>query len=307
MTSTPAAPSPRLARFPRIPLIWVVPLVALGIAAWMLAREWRHRGAEITIEFADGTGLEPGQTKVEYKGVIVGKVEDVILADDLSRVMVKVRLARDADALAREGAQFWIVQPEIGFGGITGLETLLKGSRVGVRPGQGPPATRFRGLENAPAPDRKDEGRAFVLQADRLSGLREHAPVFYRDIKVGEVEAARLTADATGVAIRIRVEHPYVDLVRTNSRFWNAGGSPLQISLFGGGAPKKSLQSVITGAIEFATPEETSEVAAEGAEFALHKEADKEWLQWRPSIPINAPDTTFDPVQRPKGVGLLPR
>jgi paraquat-inducible protein B len=307
MSTAPSVPSPKLTRFPRIPLIWVVPLIALGIAAWMLVREWRHHGAEITIEFADGTGLEPGQTKVEYKGVIVGQVESVALADDISRVMVKVRLARDADALAREGAQFWIVQPEIGFGGITGLETLLKGARVGVRPGTGAPATRFRGLENAPAPDRKDEGRAFVLQAERLAGLREHAPVFYRDIKVGEVEAARLTVDATGVVIRIRVEHPYVDLVRTNTRFWNAGGSPLQISLFGGGAPKKSLQSVITGAIEFATPEESAEVAAEGTEFALHKEAEKEWLQWRPRIPINAPDTTFDPPQRPKGVGLLTR
>jgi paraquat-inducible protein B len=307
MSSTPPAPSPKLARFPRIPLIWVVPVVALGIAAWMLLREWRQHGTEITIEFADGTGLEPGQTKVEYKGVIVGQVDEVALADDLSRVMVRVRLARDADSLAREGAQFWIVQPEIGFGGISGLETLLKGSRVGVMPGNGAPATRFRGLENAPAPDRKDEGRAFILQADRLGGLREHAPVLYRDIKVGEIEAARLTADAAGVFIRIRVEHPYVDLVRTNTRFWNAGGSPLQISLFGGNAPKKSLQSVITGAIEFATPEEAAEVAAEGAEFALHKEGEKEWLQWRPRIPVNAPDTPFDPPQRPKGVGLLTR
>jgi paraquat-inducible protein B len=307
MTATSTTPPPKLVRFPRVTLIWVVPILALGIAAWMLAREWRNHGTEITIEFADGSGLEPGQTKVEYKGVIVGQVEGLALADDLSRVTVRVRLARDAGLLAREGAQFWIVQPEIGFGGITGLETLLKGSRVGVLPGRGAPATRFRGLENAPAPDRKEEGRAFLLQAERLGGLREHAPVFYRDIKVGEVEAARLTADATGVLIRIRVEHPYVDLVRTNTRFWNAGGSPLQISLFGGNAPKKSLQTVITGAVEFATPEAVAEVAAEGAEFALGKEAEKEWLQWRPRIPINAPDTTFDPPQPAKDVGLLPR
>lgn len=301
------APTPKLARFPRIPLIWVVPIVALGIAAWMLVREWRKHGVEITIEFADGTGLEPGQTKVEYKGVIVGQVEDVMLADDLSRVIARVRLVRDVELLAREGARFWIVQPEIGLGGISGLETLLKGSRVGVRPGNGAPATRFQGLATAPAPDRTGQGRAFVLQAERLGGLQERAPVFYRDIKVGEIEAARLTADATGVFIRIRVEQPYVDLVRTNSRFWDAGGSPLQISLFGGSAPKKSLQSVITGAIEFATPDTPAGVAAEGTGFALHKEADKDWLQWRPRIPINAPDTTFDPSQQSNGVGLLSR
>jgi paraquat-inducible protein B len=301
-------PSPKLSRFPRIPLIWILPVVALGVAVWMLQREWRNHGREITIHFADGSGLEPGQTKVEYKGVVVGHVKDVALAPDLRGVTVKVQMARDADEIAREGAQFWIVEPEIGFGGISGLETLLNGSRVGVRPGTGAPAKQFQGLETPPAPDRSDNGRAFVLAAERLASIREHAPIFYRDIKVGEVEAARLTPDATGVLIRIRIEHAYVDLVRTNSRFWNAGGSPLQISLFGGGAPRKSLQSVITGAIEFATPDEPAEGAPEGNMFELHKESEKEWLRWAPRIPINAPDSRFDPPPRTRDVsGVITR
>lgn len=303
-----SVPAPKLTRFPRIPLIWVVPVVALVVAAWMLQREWRNHGAEITIEFADGTGLEPGQTRVEYKGVNIGRVKEVTLAKNLRAVTVRVQLARAAEGIAREGAQFWIVEPEIGFGGISGLETLLKGSRIGVRPGNGAAASHFQGLDRAPADDRSDEGRAFLLQADRLASLREHAPVFYRDIKVGEIEAARLTPDATGVLIRIRIEHAYADLVRTNTQFWNAGGSPLQISLFGGGAPRKSLQSVITGAIEFATPDNPTEVAAEGTTFLLHKESDKDWLKWSPRIPINAPDTKFDPPARARDVsGVISR
>lgn len=306
MSST--TPAPRLTRFPRIPLIWIVPVIALGVATWMLQREWRSHGAEITIEFADGSGLEPGQTKVEYKGVNVGRVEEVSLSPNLRGVTVRVRLARDADSLARKGTQFWIVEPEIGFGGISGLETLLKGSRLGVRPGTGAPATHFQGLESAPAQDRQEDGRAFILLAERLGNLREHAPVFYRDIKVGEIEAARLAPDATGVMIRVRVQSPYVDLVRTTTRFWNAGGSPLQISLFGGSAPRKSIQSAITGAIEFATPEEGAPFAPEGARFELNKEPEKDWLKWSPRIPVNAPDNNFDPPQRPKEVsGLMPR
>jgi paraquat-inducible protein B len=306
MTTPP--PPPKLARFPRLPLIWIVPVLALGIAVWMLQREWRDRGAEITVEFADGSGLEPGQTKVEYKGVMVGRVQEVALSPGFRGVTVRVQLARNAEAIAREGAQFWIVQPEIGFGGITGLDTLLQGSRIGVRPGTGAPAKHFQGLNSAPAPEREDNGRAFVLLAERLGSLREQAPVFYRDVKVGEVEAARLAADATGVLIRIRIDHPYVDLVRTNSRFWNAGGSPLQISLFGGGAARKSIQSVITGAIEFATPVEPGQVAPDGATFELNKESDKDWLKWSPQIPIDAPDTDFEPPPRPKDVSnLMPR
>jgi paraquat-inducible protein B len=285
------APAPKLSRFPKISLIWVVPMLALGIALWMLAHEWRNRGPEIMIEFASGSGLAPGQTTLEYKGVTVGEVKGVDLSGNLGSVIVRVQLVRSAAVIASEGSQFWIVQPEIGFAGVSGLDTLLTGSHLGVRIGGGPPATRFRGLDTAPALDRTDEGRAFLLTTDRLGGLQVHAPVFYRDIKVGEVEAARLSDDATGVVVRIRVQQPYIDLIRTNTRFWNAGGAAFQFSLFGGSAQKKSLQSILTGAIGFATPEEPAATAAEDAQFPLNKEVEESWLKWHPVIPIKAPDT----------------
>jgi paraquat-inducible protein B len=224
----------------------------------------------------------------------------------LGGVIVHLQLARNASAIAREGARFWIVQPEIGFGGISGLDTLLSGAHLTVRLGHGPAATDFRGLDAPPATEKTDEGRAFFLQSDRLGGLQLHAPVFYRDVKVGEVETARLGDDATGVWIRIRVQRPYVDLIRANTRFWNAGGAPLQISLFGGGSQRRSLQSILTGAIAFATPEEPSEPAPEGAQFPLAKEADEDWLKWRPRIPINALDAAPEKPAPSKVVpGLL--
>ena len=301
-----AAPAPKLSRFPRLPLVWVVPAVALAVAVWMLMREWRTRGSEITIEFADGAGVEPRQTKLEYKGIVVGTVREVNLAPDLGHVLVRLQLVREAEAIAREGAQFWIVQPEIGFGGISGLETLLSGARLGVQLGQGAPAKHFRGLDAPPALEKIEEGRAYLLRTERLGGLQLHAPVFYRDMKVGEVESARLADDATGVWVRIRVQRAYVNLVQTNTRFWNAGGSPLQISLFGGSSQKKSLQSIITGAIGFATPEEAAEVAADGAQFSLANEPDKEWLKWSPHIPINAREQAPEKSQSSKVVpGLI--
>ena len=299
-----ASPAPKLSRFPRIPLIWLVPVVAVAVAAWMIYREWRSHGTEITISFADGSGVEPRQTKLEYKGVEVGEVKEIHLGKNLHRVFIRVQLAKDAEAIAREGAQFWIVQPEIGLGGVSGLETLLTGAKLGVRLGDGPPAKQFRGLEAPPATEKPDEGRAFLLKTDRVGGLQVHAPVFYRDIKVGEVETARLAEDATGVVIRIRVQTAFVPLVRTNTRFWNAGGSPLQFSLFGGGSQKRSLQSVLTGAIGFATPTEAGEVAADNAEFFLSSKAEDDWLKWSPVIPIKAIDPT---PEDPAPPGTVPR
>ncbi|MEO5957678.1 MAG: MlaD family protein [Opitutaceae bacterium] len=176
-------PTPRISRRPNLPLVWVVPLAALAVGGWMVWREFHHRGPEITIEFAEGAGVEPDKTTLRYKGVAVGTVTAVDLKPDMSGVSVRLRLDKTAAPLAREDSHFWIVHPEIGFSGVRRLETLLTGARIHVRPGSGAPATHFRGLEDIPPPENVSAGRAFMLRSDRLGSLSPGAPVFYREVK----------------------------------------------------------------------------------------------------------------------------
>ena len=294
------APAPKISRAPSLPLVWIVPLIALAVGGWMVFREFRQRGPEITIEFSEGKGVEPRKTMLVYQGVTVGTVTGVDLKEDLGGVRVRLRLEKNAAALASEGAQFWIVHPEIGFSGVSGLETLFTGARINVRPGKGPPATAFKGLDRAPAIEQAEEGRAFVLQAERLGSISPGAPVFYREVKVGMVETSRLDNDAASVLIRIRIKTPYVNLVRTNTRFWNAGGVSFKMSLLGAELKSTSLESLFTGGIAFATPDtarELAPVAPDGTLFTLHAEMDKEWLKWAPRIRIVPPDEAPEPAQ----------
>jgi paraquat-inducible protein B len=292
-TSQP--PSPKISRAPRVPLIWFVPLVAAVIAGWMIVRQLRDHGPEISIEFKDGSGIEAGKTRLDHKGVSVGVVTAVDLKNDLSGVIVRLRLERSAAQLARGGAHFWVEPPEIGFSGVTGLDTLVSGVHLNVRPGDGAWTTRFRGLDKPPAPENALEGRAFLLSSDHLGTLLPRAPVLYRGVKVGEVETSRLADDATGIVVRLRVQTPYVDLVRTNTVFWDAGGVPLRFSLFGGAVVgTRSIGTFVTGAIAFATPTEAGAVAAEGAQFKLNSEADKDWLKWSPKIAIKPREQSLE-------------
>ncbi len=300
-----STPTPVVSRGATFSLIWVVPIVAALVAAWMIYREWRSHGPEVTIEFADGSGIEAGKTVLEHKGVSVGTVRAVQLKKDLSGVIVNLRLDKDAEQLAKTGSQFWLVHPEIGFSGIRGLDTLVSGVRLNVRPGSGGPATNFRGLDKTPAPDNSEAGRAFVLRTDRIGALSPQAPVFYRDIKIGEVESSRLTDDSTGVLIRIRVQTAYADLVRVNSQFWNAGGIPIKISLFGAEIRNSSIESLLTGAISFATPDEPGAPAAEGQEFQLNTESNKDWLKWHPKIQIHPVDEAPEPSKHPSALQTI--
>lgn len=292
------APTPRVSRRPTLPLVWIVPLVALAVGGWMVFREFRHRGPEITIEFTDGAGVKPGATVLEHKGVPVGMVRAVSLKPNLDGVVVVLRLDQAAAGVARQGSEFWIVQPEIGFSGVKGLDTLFTGVRLKVRPGTGTPATHFRGLDRAPPIENPAEGRAFLLQAERRGSLNPGSPVYYREVKVGMVETSRLADDAASVLIRIRIAPPYVDLVRTNSHFWNAGGATFRMSLLGAEVKSTSLESLFSGGVSFATPDtgrEMAAVAPEGHVFLLHGEAEKEWLRWQPRIPIQPPEASPEP------------
>ncbi len=259
----------------------------------MVFRELHDRGPEIVIDFADGSGVEADKTVLEHKGVSVGIVTAVQLKPDLSGVSVRLRLTKSAAHLAGEGAQFWIVHPEIGLSGIRGLDTLLTGARLNVRPGKGPPAKQFLGLTRTPPPELSSQGRSFILQSDRLGSLTTGAPVFYREVKVGTVETSRLADDSTAVLVRIHLEAPYVDLVRTNTRFWNAGGFSFKIGLLGAELKNTSLESLVTGGVAFATPDSTplAPPAEESALFQLSSDADKDWLKWAPKIPIKSPET----------------
>lgn len=299
--TTPA--TPRVSRLPALPLVWIVPLVALAIGGWMVVREFRDRGPEITIEFAEGKGIEPRKTTLVYLGVVVGTVTSVDLKEDLSGVIATLRLDRHAAELAREGAQFWIVHPEIGFSGVRGLETLFTGARISGRPGKGAPATEFKGLDQAPSMENVDEGRAFVLQAERLGSVSPGAPVLYREVKVGVVETSRLDHDGSGVLIRVRVRTPFINLVRTNTRFWNAGGVSFKMNFLGAEMKSTSLESLFSGGVAFATPDSSplAPQAPEGTLFTLHQELEKDWLKWRPRIEISPPDEAPEPPPSPTG------
>ena len=305
--STSSAPVPKVSRAPRFPLVWVVPLIALGLGGWLVARELKNRGPEITIDFADGSGVAADKTLLEHKGVAVGRVIAVELKPDLTGVTVRVRLDRTAAAIANEGALFWIVHPEISLSGIRGLDTLLTGPRINVRPGQGAPADRFMGLERTPPPVLSQEGKTFLLQSEQLGSLTTGAGVFYRQMKVGSVETSRLADDATGVLIRIRIEAPYTSLVRKNTRFWNAGGFSFKVGLLGAELKTTSLESMLSGGVAFATPagegETIAALAAEGTVFQVAADPEKEWTKWAPKIPLLAPEVVSENTTAPDRKG----
>ena len=256
-----------------VSIVWIVPLVALLIGGWLVYKAVTEKGPTITITFQNAEGLEAGKTKIKFKDVEVGQVEDIHLSPDLSQVIVTAQLTRDAKEYLTENTRFWVVRARIAGGGVSGLGTLFSGAYIGMDPGKPGKKTRsFKGLDTQPIVTTDLPGRHFVLKAERLGSLDVGKPVYFRQIKVGQVVAYEMEKDGQSVDIKIFINAPHHERVRENTRFWNAGGVDVSIDAGGIKVNTESFVSIMIGGIAFETPKdsEPGPAAKEGEIFRLY-------------------------------------
>ena len=272
---TPPKEPAATVRRSRISLIWLIPLVAAVIAAWLGWRTVSQEGSTVTLTFRGADGLTAGQTRVRHKAVELGQVEAIRLSDDMSHVIVRVKMRREAEPYLTDNARFWVVRPRISSGSLSGIETLVSGSYIEMDPGNrdGERRVEFTGLEQPPGVRTGEPGRTFTVKAQRLGSLGPGAPVFYRDITVGEVLNYDI-GDGTGpVAVQLFIRAPYDGFVRQGTHFWNASGLSVQIGSEGVHVEVASLQAVLSGGVAFDSPSRSKTDAAEadpGTEFTLY-------------------------------------
>jgi paraquat-inducible protein B len=237
--------------------IWVLPLIALLIGAWLAWRAYSQAGIEIQVIFESGAGIQAGKTEVIYKGMPIGKVIGLALDDSGEKrgVIATVEMDKEAEPHLLTGTRFWLVKPSVSLAGITGLETLVSGNYITASPGDGEPTRVFTALAGAPPLSDAEPGLHLTLKAERLGSLGRDSPVFYKQIQVGRVKSYALAKDQSTVEVKLFIEPVYANLVRKHTRFWNASGISIDADLSGFKLRSESLASIVAGGIAFATPE----------------------------------------------------
>jgi paraquat-inducible protein B len=270
----PRAPKPAIDRPSRwLPsLIWLIPVLAAVIGAWQVALWMGNRGPTITVTFATGEGLEAGKTQVKFRDVDIGKVVAVRLGEDASRVVAEIQMAKEARRFTAEDSRFWVVRPQIGAGGVSGLNTLLSGAYIGAAPGVSEETKNaFVGLETPPAVPYGLKGREYRLHADSLGSVAPGSPVYYRRVRVGQVASVTLDASGKGIDMSAFVEDKYTALVGPDTRWFHASGVDLRLDANGLKLNTQSLAALATGGIAFESVDggKPAAPAPAGAHFVL--------------------------------------
>jgi paraquat-inducible protein B len=269
--------------------LWWVTVACFLLAFWLTWTSIPSVGPSITIRFPDGHGLKAGDV-LRHRGIEAGLVESVALSDDLSQITATVTLTPGAAGLAREGARFWIVRPQLSLAGVSGLDTAVGAKYIGVSPGDpdAPQQSRFEGLGAAPPDENSGEGIDVVLRSDSKHGVTVGAPVTWRGVDVGQILSINLSPDARFVDIHARINSEYTRLLRTSSKFWVTSGLGIDVGLSGVRLNADSLSTIVRGGVSFATLAVSKEKTpvTSGQMFQLHDKPEAAWLSTASSLPL---------------------
>lgn len=189
-----------------------------------------------------------------------------------ARVRVDVQLTTAIKDFAAADTRFWIVRPRIDGTGVSNLGTIRTGAYIAVDPGRANDRrTAFTGLDAPPVITRERRGRQFVLLGDTLGSVHAGAPIYTRDMQVGQVVECGVDQRGAGVAIRVFIDAPYDRGVSTHTRWWHASGVDLRLDAEGMRINMPSVAAVATGALAFQSPPSTllAAPAPDGTRFDL--------------------------------------
>lgn len=253
------------------PWIWIIPVVAIFFAGWLVVRYGFFGGGDITVRFAEARGLDR-YSPVRFRGAKVGTVQKITIDEKLSQVVVRISMDASMNHALRKGTRFWIVEPGIDGGGLGGL---LSGTYVGISPGgdaQAEETREFAGQEYAPVLLAPEAGKTFILEGQGVGSLAVGSPVLFQGMRVGRILGSEYDQAKGVTSVHVFVVQRFVHHVRQSTRFWRAGG--LNLSLGGGGisAGDVSLSSLLTAPVAFYTPDVMAGApVAEGTRFELHE------------------------------------
>jgi paraquat-inducible protein B len=253
----------RTRRSRRVPVIWVIPLLAIAIGVWLAWDTLSREGPTIKVTFDSAEGLQAGQSQLKYRDIVLGTVKSLDLTPDHSHVVATIATTRQAEPLLTSQTVFWVVKPRLFAGNISGLDTLLSGSYVGMLPesGHGTAQRTFIGREDPPIIAATEQGHTFQLKANRLGSISLGSPVFFRDLTVGQVLGWDIGEMARSVTLRVFVRAPYDRYVTDETRFWNASGVSVKLGATGVEVQLESLRALLLGGVAFSTPDDKAEAA----------------------------------------------
>lgn len=268
-------------------VVWFIPVVAILTGLWLAYNYYHSLGTEIILHINNAEGIQVDNTVLKVLNVEVGHIASIRLAPDGKGVDMKAYVQSDTKGLFAEDAHYWVMKPMIAKGGVSGLNTLISGSYIAIRPGKSNHYKReFTVSDIPPALAQNTKGTTVnLIGKDTDSLLSSGSAVLYHGIQVGVVESSYFDVHDKQPHYRIFIYSPNDQLVGKNVRFWVSFG--VSIDSVDGGLKIRGLRfDNLVGSISFSEPEGMDKGGPIPSNYTFTLYNDKSALP--PSVPKEA-------------------
>lgn len=251
--------------------LWILPIVTMLLAGWLVVKAVHDAGQRIQIYFSNAQGLVAGRTTIRYQGLEVGMIRNISLSEDLSRIYVDADIYPEATKLLNADTRFWLVKPTATLSGISGLDALVSGNYIAIQPSDShaKEETVFTALESAPSDLIAAKGLNVTLKSKDLGGISIGSKIVYKKIPIGEVFSYKLDDKSESVLIQASIQDEFSHIITTKSRFWNVSGIGTSIGFNGIDVRLESLSAVLGGSIAVDSPD-AGEAVTMHTQFKLY-------------------------------------
>lgn len=248
----------------------------------------KSEGKMLQLTAESAVNLSKGMP-LRYMGLTVGEIDNIAL-DSKNRTVIANALIQPnyMALLAKEGAQFKVISPQISAAGIENLTSLFQ-PYIDVQLGKGKPQTQFRVLDEAIPNNKFNKGFPLILETSDAANLTTNAPVMYRGVDVGRIHKLELNSLGDRVLVHIVIDTKHQHLVRTNSEFWISSGYSAEMGWNGIAINTGSVQQLLKGGIAFSTPsgQVVQPQAKANQRFLLQSKRPEQSKQWNQGVIAN--------------------
>jgi len=231
-------------------------------------------GIPIILRFDSTQSIVENNTDIKFQGKKIGTIGQFTYDKQTNKFITIASIDPLMEDTLKDNTQFWIVKPSVNLLKISGLDTLISGNYIQMRPTlKGKAKHEFNVLESVPALAVETPGLHFYIESEMLGSIHKEAPIYYKNISVGHIETFELTNNDKKVRLKGFVKPEFAHLVKNNSRFYNVSGLNVKGGVSGIKVEIESLTTLLKGGISFYTPEheQVDEVSKNGHTFKLYK------------------------------------
>ena len=192
-------------------------------------------------------------TRVLYRGLEIGAIHHVNIQGDYQQL--QLGLLPKYQYILKANTQFYLVKPNLSLSGVSDTEALFGGTYITFNLGQGDAKSHFTLFSQPPVKLASAAGIQLTLTTEHANVATPGSAISYRGITIGQVDNVSLNKTDDNIKVSITIDEEHQDLLKSTSRFYNAGGLSISGSLSDFVVKTESLDAILRGGISFYNPE----------------------------------------------------